>query len=147
MKLNSIILIITAIVLIACDKNKFETRPQLKIKSINGNVVPLGGVLIVRLEYTDKEGDLGQDTLVSIRNRLNRRPLPSGRISVDTLFNSIPEFPDKNKGEFEVKFQSASYLRQSDIENDTILFKFIAKDRGGNNSDTVSTEKIVVLRQ
>ncbi len=147
MKSNSIILIISAILLTACDKNNFETRPQLKIKSINGNVVPIGGTLIVRLEYTDKQGDLGRDTLVSIRNRLNRRPLPGGRISVDTIFNIIPDFPDKNRGELEVKFESATYLRQSDIENDTILFKFIAKDRGGNTSDTVSTERIVILRQ
>ena len=66
MKLALIIpvFIITAIVLSACQKNKFQTRPQIKIKDINGNVVPPGGVLIIRLEYTDKEGDLGQDTLV-----------------------------------------------------------------------------------
>lgn len=58
----------------------------------------------------------------------------------------IPEFPNKPKGEFEVKFEYKN-LHQSDIENDTILFKFIAKDRGGHVSDTVTTPTIVVLRR
>lgn len=147
MKLKVIIAVFTALIFIACGKDQFQTRPQLKIKSINSNVVPPGGVLVIMLEYTDKEGDLGEDTLVSIRRRLNRRPLPPGGASVDTLFNIIPKFPEKNKGGLEVKFQWANYLKQSDIENDTIFFKFIAKDRAGNTSDTISTEKIIILRQ
>jgi hypothetical protein len=66
---------------------------------------------------------------------------------VDTLHNMIPKFPEKVKGEFDVSFDWANYLHQSDIENDTIMFKFVAKDRGGHISDTISTEKIVILKQ
>jgi hypothetical protein len=147
MKLKLIIAFIAVVVIIACNKGNYQTRPTLKIKSLNGNIVPAGGTLTIRIEYTDKEGDLSQDTLLSIRRRLNRRPLPPGGVSVDTLHNIIPKFPEKVKGEFDVNFNWANYLHQSDIENDTIMFKFVAKDRAGHTSDTVSTERIVILRQ
>ena len=148
MKVIVIIAFIAAIVIIACNKGNYQSKPTLKIKSLNGNIIPPGGTLNIAIEYTDKEGDLSQDTLTSIRVRQNRRPLPSSSgISVDTLHNIIPKFPEKVKGEFDVAFDWATYLHQSDVENDTIIFKFVAKDRGGHTSDTVATEKIVILKQ
>ena len=148
MKIKVIIAFIAVIVIIACNKGNYQSKPTLKIKSLNGNIIPAGGTLNIAIEYTDKEGDLSQDTLLSIRVRQNRRPLPpSGGISVDTLHNIIPKFPEKVKGEFDVTFDWAKYLHQSDFENDTIIFKFVAKDGGGHTSDTVSTEKIVILKQ
>jgi len=147
MKWKALFALACITVVIACSKDKFQTRPQIKIKSMNGNIIPVGADLIIRLEFTDKEGDLGEDTLLSIRNRTNLRPLPPGGSSPDTIYNIIPEFPDKNKGELEVKYNWTTYLHQSDVENDTIFFKFVAKDRGGHVSDTVTSEQIVVLRQ
>ncbi len=145
MKIKVIIAFIAAIVIIACNKGNYQSKPTLKIKSLNGDLIPSGGALKVIIEYTDKEGDLSQDTLLSIRNRLNRRPIPTNNASPDTLHNKIPTFPEKVKGEFDVSFDY-SYLHQSDVENDTILFKFVAKDRAGHISDTVVTSKIVILK-
>lgn len=129
----------------ACSKDKFQTKPQIKIKSINTSVLPVGGTLIVTIEFTDKEGDLGTDTLIAIRNRLNLKPLPTGAEGVDTVPYPIPYFPDKNKGEIEVKFDY-NYLHQSDVENDTIALKFSIRDRAKNSSDTITTDKIVILK-
>lgn len=141
----SIIVIIACFA--ACSKDKFQTKPQIKIKNINSKVISSNsGPLVITLEYTDKEGDLGEDTLLSIRDRLNIVPLPIGTSNVDTLHNIIPAFPSKSHGEFEVKFEWANYLHQSDIENDTITFKFVAKDNAGNISDTIATDKIVILK-
>lgn len=75
MKGNTVITIVIIFAFIACKRDKFETRPQIKLKSINSTVIAVGESLVVQLEYTDKQGDLGQDTLMSIRRRLNRRPL------------------------------------------------------------------------
>ena len=150
MKIKVIIAFIAAIVIIACNKGNYQSKPTLKIKSLNGNVIPSGATLKISIEYTDKEGDLSQDTLLSIRKRLNRRPLPSSGVigqSPDTLHNMIPKFPEKVKGEFDVSFDWAKYLHQSDFENDTIILKFVAKDRAGHISDTVSTDQIVILKQ
>ena len=43
--------------LVSCNKDKFQTIPQLKFKSKNTDLVPLNGSLRVTLEYTDKEGN------------------------------------------------------------------------------------------
>jgi hypothetical protein len=66
-------------------------------------------------------------------------------VGADTLLTRY-EFPDKNEGEFPI-YTWLFYLHQSDIENDTISFKFAVIDRAGNRSDTVSTEKIVIVTQ
>lgn len=145
MKVKILIAFIAALVIIACNKGKFQTRPTLKLRSISTNILPVGGTLNISLEYTDKEGDLGGDTLLSIRTRSNRRPIPPTTVSPDYLHNYIPEFPKKIQGQFEVKL-GYGYLHQSDIENDTIILRFIAKDNAGNISDTVTTGKIVVLK-
>lgn len=146
MKFKIIVAVFSLIVVVAsCGKDKFQTKPTLTIKGINSKVIGPGETLSIRIGYTDKEGDLSQDTLLSIVNRLNRRPLPANLNKVDTLHNIIPKFPEKSTGEFEVKFEWAQDLHESDIENDTIMFKFVAKDRKGNVSDTVSTDRIVVL--
>ncbi len=146
MKVKILIAFIAAFVIIACNKDNYQTRPSLKLRSISGNILPVGGILNISLEYTDKEGDLSGDTLLSIRNRLNRRPIPPATASPDTLHNSIPTFPKEMKGQFQVQLPW-QYLHQSDIENDTIVLKFVAKDNGGHISDTITTGKIVILKR
>jgi hypothetical protein len=145
MKGKTLGIVALIICIVACSKDKFQTKPQIKIKSINSSVIPVNGQLAITLEFTDKEGDLGNDSLLSIRKRLNLNPLPGGTAGVDTIYNTIPEFPDKNKGEITLRF-NWNYLHQSDVENDTISFKLVAMDRGGNSSDTITTEKIVILK-
>lgn len=142
-----LLLLFTAIVaFVSCGKDKFQTKPQIKTKSVNGNVLPVGADLIMNLEFTDKEGDLGQGKLVFIPKRLNKRPLPPSIPPYDSIVNILPDFPKKNQGELEIRLQW-NYLHKSDIENDTIYFRFVAVDRAGNKSDTLDSEKFVILRQ
>ena len=117
---------------IACNKEKFQTKPQISIESIN-TVVPVAGNLDAKLKFTQKSGKLSQGTFIAIRNRLNQRPLPPGNASTDTLVSSIPSFPDKNQGEFNFTLDY-NYLKESDQENDTIIFKLAVIDRVGNKS-------------
>jgi hypothetical protein len=58
------------LLLVACDKGKFETKPQLTLKSVNNTEIRFGAPLQIVLEFTDKEGDVS-DTLAFIRQRLN----------------------------------------------------------------------------
>ena len=46
------------IVAVSCGKDKFNTKPSLKLKSINSRVIPVNGVLNIEFEFTDKEGDI-----------------------------------------------------------------------------------------
>ena len=52
--------------LIACNKDKFQTKPQLRIKSVNQTTVPVNGSAIFRIEFTDKEGDVIDSFFVNI---------------------------------------------------------------------------------
>jgi len=130
--------------MIACKKDPL-TKPQISIESIN-TLIPVGGGLQAKLKFTQKNGKLATGIFIAIRNRLNQIPLPIGTASADTLTGPIPDFPDKNKGEFLFTLDY-SYLHQSDVENDTIQFKFAVVDAGGNKSDTVTSDKVVVLFQ
>lgn len=131
--------------LLACNKDKFETKPQIEIQSYNTKVVPYQGTLTINLKFTDKEGDLGNGEFTYEPISLNRRPLPPGQ-EYGPVPLPIPEFTDHNKGEFEVNLRWVD-LHKHPIENDTIRFKFSAVDRAGNKSDTIQSDQIVILRQ
>lgn len=54
----AILSVVAAGILVACQKNKFETKPQVKIKSISPAEVSQGDVITMKGQVTDKEGDL-----------------------------------------------------------------------------------------
>lgn len=134
------------VLLAACGKDNFETKPQIKVKSLNGNVLHLGGTLAISLTFTDKEGDISKGRFVYFPVRLNKRPLPSNITPyIDSIPYALPEFPDKSQGEIQLTLQYND-LHKSPIENDTIRLRFVAIDRAGHKSDTIATDKIVILK-
>ena len=144
---------LVATALISCDKDKFQTKPTLEIKSTNTKIVPVGSTLAVTLEYTDKEGDVS-DSLLVVRQRLNKR----GPIRLSPLPYKIPDFPQTTKGQININMDYYGDLtlqlnsiripgsNPSKNEPDTMTFKFVAKDKGGNYSDTVTLNDIIVIR-
>jgi len=127
-----------------CSKSGSGGRPSISMESIT-SVVPVGGSMQATIQFTQSNGLLSGGTFIAIRNRLNQDSLPPSDIGVDTLSGPIPEFPDKNQGQFQYTLDY-SYLHQSDAENDTINFKFAVIDRGGNKSDTINSGTVVVLK-
>lgn len=140
--------------LVACGKGKFETKPQLKLKSQSTDVVPIQGNLRLVFEYTDKEGDVS-DTLLFKKERINLRKVATIR---DAVFLKVPDFPKTSKGEFIVTFDYENYLKSAieaprvpgsdpaKYESDTLNLKFVLKDKAGNKSDTVRIDNLIVLR-
>jgi hypothetical protein len=140
--------------LIACGKDKFQTKPQLRIKSVNQTTVPVNGSAIFRIEFTDKEGDV-IDSFFVRRLRLNNRVVPTVR---DSFWSLIPDFPKAQKGDIvlTLTYQNAISAinppNQLGVvpprkESDTLIFKFLAIDHAGNRSDTVVSDRIIVERQ
>jgi hypothetical protein len=142
-------LVIIATIFIAflsCNKDKFQTKPQISIKSYNTKALPPSQELVIKLNYTDKEGDLANGRLMYIPKRLNRRPIPNGGTIIDSVPNALaPDFPDTDKGELELRLDHAVLKTIAD-ENDTLLFRFVLVDRAGNKSDTVTSDNIVILK-
>ena len=146
------------LLMLACGKDKPETKPSIKIKSVSGDVVPVGGNLLFTLEFADKEGDVN-DSLYVRKIRTNTIPPVSGITIRDSFFIIIPDFPAKANGEILLNFDYQNYLISAqeapdDPNNpdpavkisDTLIFRFALQDKAGNTSDTVQTEKIVIMR-
>lgn len=146
------LVVFASVLLAACSKGKFSTRPSLELKSISGNVVPVGSALNFRFAFTDKEGDISN--LLYVRKiRMNQRVVPTIR---DSFALAVPQFPKKIYGELNVNMEYQNYLISAinppqtgtppKPENDTLVFKFVLKDLADNKSDTITTEKIVIVR-
>lgn len=144
-------MLVIAVVSAACDKNKFQTKPTLTLKSMNGNVIPAGAALVLDFEFTDKEGDIS-DTLFIKKERINAIKVPTLR---DNFELPVPSFPERSQGEIQVTMEHQNYLvsaitpprdPQGNPYNDTLMIKFALKDKANNVSDTVTVGPIVVLR-
>jgi hypothetical protein len=149
------IFLITALclVIVACSKDKFQTRPSLTLKSKSGDVVPVNGGMVFEFDYTDKEGDVS-DTLFMRKVRLNRRVVPTLR---DSLRYKVPTAPEKTQGEIELRLDYATLISAQNPptipgsnpvrrEPDTLQFRFVLKDKANNKSDTLVIGPIVVIR-
>lgn len=139
----AIFFISLAILLIACDKDKFETKPRLEIKDYSSREIFTGDIMTIRLDYFDKEGDLDGAPMIGILDRINLFPLAAGQDKADTFHNNLPNFPENEEGE--ISFQlDYTFLKESTVENDTLIFRFAVTDLAGNNSDTIDSDPIVI---
>src|SRR6476620_4398060 len=146
-----------AAVIIACNKDKFQTKPQIKIKSVTPDVVPVNGTLSVILQFTDKEGDVS-DSIIVVRERTNQK----SPIIPALIKTPIPSFPSTTEGEIQVfmPYQTSQTALIACIpaipipgtgnppekEPDTLSLKFVVRDKAGNKSDTAQTS-VIVIRQ
>jgi|SRR6187549_2865643 hypothetical protein len=139
---------------ISCGKDNFETKPQLEYLSRNTDIVNPGQALRLNIEFRDKEGDVS-DTLFIVRQRLNRK----GPVQLPASFYLIPDFPKTDKGEFEITLDYSNDLTTAltaipipgsgtpaKKEIDTLRIKILARDLGGNKSDTLVVDNVYVTR-
>jgi hypothetical protein len=149
-----IFLVITCVVVVACNKDKYTTKPQITFKSVNTTTVQRGQALIFRLEFTDKEGDLSgsasaPDSMLMVQ-KITRNCEQSNNIA----YYKLPEFPEmkNSKGEivvsyaYGVGFGYPPLFEPQCAFNDTCVFRFILKDRHGNVSDTATSPEIVLIK-
>jgi len=144
MKNRFLVLICVLFFVLSCTKDN-NGKPTISIESVT-TIVPLQGGFEAKLKFTQTNGKLSNGTFIAIRNRLNQIQAPPITDQPDTVLTPIPTFPDRNKGEFTYTSTWAE-LHQSDIENDTIVFKFAAMGTDSVSTDTVTSEKIVILHQ
>lgn len=138
---------------VACSKDKVETKPFIKVKSLSSTDIPLNGDLTIELEFTDKEGDLQSIFVQKIR--VNKRVVPTIR---DTFSLNIADFPKKQDGNLDIHLYYQNQLLSaqapptspnfpSGFESDSLIIRLALKDKANNVSDTISTEQVIVARQ
>lgn len=154
MKFILFVLTVFFVTAVACNKDKFQTKPTISIKSLNTEFIPLNGSLIITLDVTDKEGDV-QDSVIIIKIRLNRRVVPTLR---DTLRYKFPVFPNTPRTQVVATLdyqtilsaQSPPFIPGTNPpqrEQDTLILKLAVRDNAGNTSDTITSKQIIVFRQ
>jgi hypothetical protein len=133
-------------ILSGCKKNKFESKPSLKFKSVSTTVLPTGSLIQFTLSFTDAEGDLASSMYVE-------KIEPSCTFSNFNEMDSIPSFPtSKNEqGDITVTFgnnysdPAYSNISAQCDRNDTAVFRFAISDKANHTSDTVSSPPIIIL--
>jgi hypothetical protein len=145
--MKNIFLLLTGMVFFtACDKNKFNTVPEIKYKSVKPNFFFAGGTTTnpdafpkITIKVTDAEGDFGfirdQDT-----SRVYIKNLLSGKEdSVD--FPSLQSAAAKNF-EAEVDISIERVLQGSTRpapKTDTLFFEIFVRDFARNKSNVIKT--------
>jgi hypothetical protein len=143
------------IIAVACNKDKFQTKPTIKFKELNATSIPFNGSFIFTLEATDKEGDV-QDSVIIIKKRLNKRV--AARTLRDTLRFRFPEFPKSQRTLIQATLDYTSLISAEtppfipnsnplQKEPDTLQFRLAVRDKAGNTSDTIESPVIYVFRQ
>jgi hypothetical protein len=134
--------------LIGCSKDSFTTKPQLKFKKVNTNVLKRGESMTFTLEVTDAEGDI-QDT-IWVQEVVKNCSSGGGKAPY-----RMPDFPaTKNlRGDIQVCYSYGINLECPDIfepkcptRNDTATYRFWIQDKARNVSDTVSSDRVVILQ-
>jgi len=134
-----------------CSKDKYQTTPSLEIKSITPNPVPLNGTLTIDLNYTDKEGDIG-DSIYVKKIRVNQKKLATVR---DSFYLGFPgDVPDKTKGTIRLTLDYNTYVISANNPGsppnaapDSLIFRIAIMDKGKHWSDTTESGVVVVERQ
>ena len=124
-------------------KKKYTTIPQLKYESSNINPVHRGETLVMKLSFTDAEGDLTDSIFV----QKIVKPCPGGLNGSFKQLYKLPDFPTtKNqKGEITVTYDYALINPKCATRNDTATFRFVLKDKAQNKSDTISSPPIIII--
>lgn len=133
---------------VACSKDKFQTKPNIEIKSISPNPLPKGADLIIDLEYTDKEGDLTTDSAIYIKKiRINQRQTQTVR---DSFWIALPgEVPKNTKGAIRLTLGYENYVKSASNPGnppapDSLIFRICMRDASKNVSDTIESGLVIV---
>jgi hypothetical protein len=161
MKYSLLLIIVVAAVLIACNKDKFKTEPQVELKSISPTSIFRSDVFTIKAEYTDEEGDLDSLLIVykwydgntAVRPPNSANPNDTIRLSFATL--SLPAKTREAEMQIQYEYQTSNLLAQGilsftnvpTIRDTTATFGLILKDKAGHRSNYSESEKVRLQKQ
>jgi len=153
MRAKLLFLFLFAGILAGCKKDKYQTKPQLKIKDLKVSAITTlngtGSAVEIDFEVTDKEGDV-EDSIFIQKVDAAKNPCPGNSI-LSNLDYRIPNYPNtpNQKVLFRVRFSTLNIQGYALLggaacppRKDTSYFRFVVKDKGGNKSDTLKTDVI-----
>ena len=154
MQLKKLILSATILIgaasfcLMACSKDKYTTKPQLKFIKAQNYEVAYGELLEMEIEFTDKEGDLSDSIFI-------QKVVPKCTNSNITQGYPMPKFTATSnlKGTMNITYVNGKFISGYASlgaplcgRNDTATFKFWIRDKAKNVSDTITSDKSIILK-
>jgi hypothetical protein len=146
-----LLFLILAGIFMACNKDKFTTTPQVKIKTVSPKTVRQGDVIEIRGQFTDEEGDL--DSVFIVYKWYDGA---TATIIFDTIKNSIAGLglpKSTREGDILITFaygiqiDGISQLTPTPSIRDTsATFGIVLKDKEANRSDYAESEKLRLIK-
>lgn len=149
MKTKIWLVLAISLVIGACKKDSYNTRPGLTFTSVNATTFGNGSTMQFDLTFTDKEGDIQDSIWVQKISRTKGCTNFSDRTKIPN-FQATPNL----KGIFEISYSVGTSLNAvypilpgcPANKNDTCYFRFWARDLAKNVSDTVVSPDIIILK-
>ncbi len=150
MKTKLLILLAIPVIFYGCTKDSYTSAPQISIKSINSSKLSTGDLLLIDINFTDKEGDISDTLWIQKFSRT----CPNTAGVQFTSANKVPDFTATSnlKGVLEVGYAYNSNINGYNTisgcgnKNDTAYFKIWLKDLANHVSDTIITSNIILLK-
>lgn len=144
--------VVASVVFASCGKDKFQTVPQVTIKSFGPDEVRKGQIFTLSAEITDKEGDL-QDSIILVQKRFTGNVQIPAR-ATDTIPISIAEFrfPNTSSIELQINFSYGEQVPGTFLygiqENQDrgLVYGLIVQDKAKNKSTYVETRRIILKK-
>ena len=139
-----IVVTIASLVIFSCSKSNSGSKPQFTLTSFDKTTIGPSDSLVAHFKFTN--GDKVQNGFfISILDRLNEAPASDP--VVDTLINPIPDLEGAAKGEFRYALAHSSLFQSTSLgQNDTIIMQFFVLSSSGVSSDTISSQKLIILK-
>ncbi|MFZ1527724.1 MAG: hypothetical protein WAT19_03175 [Ferruginibacter sp.] len=147
-------IIAAGVLLIACSKDKFNTVPEIKFKSLspdffNGGLITNVVTPQLTIKLTDAEGDFGDTSYVYVKN------LRNDPVTLDSiLFPEIVGISKKNLDvNVTVDFKGGHDLLRSPPRPlprpyyDTVFYEVYVKDQAKNKSNIISVGPVYLLNE
>jgi hypothetical protein len=133
---------------LACTKNKFTTKPQLKVKKVNSTEIFGTDLLRFTIQITDKEGDF--TALIGYKKKVPG--CPNSSFTDSTKLHIPADFIATKDKEGEIVIDMDKTIRGDNqcsatggtFKIDTATFCFWTKDAAGNISDTACSVPIII---
>lgn len=139
-----IVVAIASLVILSCSKSGSGGKPTFSLTSIEKTTIGPNDSLVAHFTFSNGSS-VQNGSFVSILDRLNQAPVSDS--VVDTLRNPIPDLEGASKGEFRYALAHSSIFQSTSLgQNDTIIMKFFVLSSSGVSSDTISTQKLIVLK-
>lgn len=148
MKYTLLLLVAVAALIVACNKDKFTTEPQIKIKKVSPSDVFKGDIIEIEGEFTDDEGDI--DSAFIVYKFHTQTGTTTKTDTIDDYTITSVNLPEKTReGEIFISFSYGEIidgfilLPNTPVNKDTLAsFGLILKDKAGHRSNYSESEKI-----